>query len=455
MADPVVDFRPAAAPAGPAGAPGAGPGPGPGATGTAVARPAQAAVTADRSAFLDPQAGGGKGGSDYDYMRDMQQAMVNERQGASALLLVLVAALLAGSLTWAYFSRVEEITRGDARIIPSSREQIIQSLEGGILDEMMVREGEVVTAGQSLLRIDETRARSSYQEGLSKVQALQATTARLRAESRGTPLVFPPELQGATQLIQNESDTFDARKQSLDQAVAASRASRDLIAREIAITEPMVAKGLVAEIDLLRLRRQLNELNAQNQDRINKYRTDAANELIRAEAELAQTLESLTAREDQVRRTVIAAPVRGTVKNIRFNTRGGVIGPGQDILEIIPLEDQLLVEAKIRPHDVAFLRPGLPATVKISAYDYAIYGGLDGKVELISPDTLRDERRSEDDSHYRVLVRTENSSLHAAEHELPIIPGMTATVEIRTGEKSVLDFILKPILKMREAFRER
>ena len=412
-------------------------------------------VTPDRSAFLEPQAGGGKGGSDYDYMRDMQQAMVNERQGASAVLLALITALLIGALTWAHFSRVEEITRGEARVIPSSREQIIQSLVGGILQEMMVREGEVVAAGQPLLRIDETRARSSYQEGLSKQLALLATTARLRAESRGTALAFPKEVRAEAELVKNETDTYNARKQALDQAVAASKASRELILREMAITEPMVAKGLVAEIDLLRLRRQLNELNAQNQERVNKYRADAASELVRAEAELAQVQDSLTAREDQVRRTVIDAPVRGTVKNIRFNTRGGVIGPGQDILEIIPLEDQLLVEARIRPHDVAFLRPGLPATVKISAYDYAIYGGLHGHVELISPDTVRDERKSEEDSHYRVLVRTDSSALHAADHELPIIPGMTATVEIRTGEKSVLDFVLKPVLKVREAFRER
>ncbi len=409
----------------------------------------------DRAAFLDPQSGGGKGGSDYDYMRDMQQAMVNERQGTSALLLLFLSALLIGALAWAHYSRVEEITRGDARVIPSSREQVIQSLEGGILQEMMVREGEIVAAGQPLLRIDETKARSSYQEGLSKVMALLATTARLRAESRGTPLAFPKEVLNDGELVKNETDTYNARKLALDQAIAALKTSRELIAREIAITEPMVAKGLVAETDLLRLRRQLNEINAQNQERVSKYRVEAANELVRAEAELAQTQESLTARQDQMRRTIIEAPVRGTVKNIRLNTRGGVVGPGQDILEIIPLEDQLLVEARIRPHDVAFLRPGLPATVKISAYDYAIYGGLTGRVELISPDTLRDERKSEDDSHYRVLVRTEASTLHSADRELPIIPGMTASVEIRTGEKSILDFILKPVLKVREAFRER
>jgi adhesin transport system membrane fusion protein len=407
----------------------------------------------DRSAFAEPDYRGS--GSDFDFMRDMQQAMVNDRQGGSLLLLLLVLGLLVSAAVWANYSRLEEITRGDARIIPSSREQIIQSLEGGILEEMMVREGAIVTAGQPLLRIDQTKARSSYQEGYSKLIALKAAAARLRAESRGTKLVFPTDVLVDPDIVQNETDTYNARKQALDQAVATAASSRALIAREIAITEPMVNKGLVAEIELLRLKRQFNDLQAQTQERVSKYRIDAANELSKIESELAQTTEILTARQDQVQRTVVTAPVRGTVKNIRMNTRGGVIQPGGDIMEIVPLEDKLLVEAKIRPHDVAFLRPGLPATVKITAYDYAIYGGLEGHVELISPDTLREERTPEEESYYRVLVRTTNSVLTSGERELPIIPGMTASVEIRTGEKTVMDYILKPVLKVREALRER
>jgi len=429
-----------------AGAGGSGGGSGAGNGGT-VAR------LADRSAFADPVYRGS--GRDFDYMRDMQQAMVNDRQGGSLLLLLLLLGLLASASVWASFSRLEEITRGDARIIPSSREQVIQSLEGGILQEMMVREGDIVAAGQPLLRIDETKAKSSYQEGYSKLVALKAAAARLRAESRGTRLEFPKDALIDPDIVRNETDTYNARKQALDQAVATATSSRALIAREIAITEPMVQKGLVAEIELLRLKRQFNDLQAQTQERISKYRVDAANELSKIEAELAQTQEILTARQDQVQRTVVTAPVRGTVKNIRMNTRGGVIAPGGDIMEIVPLEDKLLVEAKIRPHDVAFLRPGLPATVKITAYDYSIYGGLDGHVELISPDTLREERKAEDESYYRVLVRTTDSSLRSGDHELPIIPGMTASVEIRTGEKTVMDYILKPVLKVREALRER
>ncbi len=407
----------------------------------------------DRSAFAEPAYRGS--GSDFDFMRDMQQAMVNDRQWGAFLLLALMFALLTCAAVWASSSRLEEITKGDARIIPSSREQVIQSLEGGILHDMMVREGDIVTPGQPLLRIDETKARSSYQEGYSKAIGLKAAAARLRAESRGTPLVFPPEVMADPEVVKNETDTYNARKEALDQAVATASSSRALIAREIAITEPMVKKGLVAEIDLLRLRRQFNDLQAQMQERVSKYRIDAANELSKVESELAQTQEVLTAREDQVKRTVVTAPVRGTVKNIRMNTRGGVIQPGEDIMEIVPLEDRLLVEAKIRPHDVAFLRPGLPATVKITAYDYAIYGGLEGHVELISPDTLREERQVEDESYYRVLVRTTNSALTAGANQLPIIPGMTATVEIRTGEKTVMDYVLKPVLKVREALRER
>ena len=425
------------------------------APGSDVVVPGQRAVE-PRDTFAHPVYAGS--GSDFDFMRDMQQAMVNDRQKSSFVLLALMLALLVSAGVWAYFSKLEEITRGDARIIASSREQVIQSLEGGILADMMVREGATVEKGQALLRIDETKAQSSYKEGLSKLISLKASAARLRAESRGTPLKFPDDVLADQEVVDNETDTYNARRQSLQQAMETSKASQALVAREIGITRPMVAKGLVAETELLRLQRQYNDLQAAMQERVNKYRADAANDLSRVESELAQVQQALTARQDQVTRTVLTAPVKGIVKNIRMNTRGGVIQPGQDIMEIIPLEDQLLVEAKIRPHEVAFLRPGLPATVKISAYDYAIYGGLHGEVELISPDTLRDdEQRGAPGSnrYYRVLVRTTTSTLAAGGKELPIIPGMTASVEIRTGEKTVMDYILKPILKMREAFRER
>lgn len=392
---------------------------------------------------------------DLPFASDMQQALLVERPRFSGITLLLMAAIVVGGIVWAAFSRVEEITKAEARIIPSTREQLVQSLEGGILQGLMVREGDTVAQGQPLLRIDPTKAASSLQEGQSKSLALQAMAARLQAESRGTALVFPDEVRADAELLRNETRTYEARRRAVEESVATLRRSRELLARELAMTAPMVEKGLVAEVELLRMRRQANELELQIAERYNRYRAEAANELTRVEADLGQITGLLTARRDQVDRTVVRAPVRGTIKNIRVNTVGGVIQPGQDIMEIVPLEDRLLVEAKVRPHDVAFLRPGLPAKVKLTAYDYTIYGALDGELELISPDTLREERRGVEETYYRVLVRTRKSSLTAAGRELPIIPGMTASVEIRTGEKSVLDYLLKPAFRAREALRER
>ena len=393
--------------------------------------------------------------TDLPFASDMQEALLTERPRGPGWTLVLLLALLAAGLAWAGLSRVEEITQGEGRVVPSSREQIIQSLEGGILQEMRVREGDVVAAGQPLLRIDPTKADSSLKEGVSKRLALQATAARLAAESRGTPLVFPADVALDRSIVKNETQTFVARRRAVEESTGTLRRSRELLSREIAMIEPMVARGLVAEVELLRMRRQANDLELQIDERLNKYRTEAAGELTRVESELAQVTGVLTARQDLVDRTVIRAPLRGTVKNVRVTTIGGVIQPGQDIMEIVPLEDQLLVEARIPPSEVAFLSPGLAAKVKLTAYDYTSYGGLDGRVEFISADTLRDERKPGEENYYRVLVRTDKSVLVAGGKSLPIIPGMTATVEIRTGEKSVLDYLLKPVLRSREALRER
>jgi membrane fusion protein, adhesin transport system len=397
--------------------------------------------------------------ADLPYMRDMHQALVADQQHWVGGTLLLMAASLVAALVWAANSNVEEITAGTARVVPSSHEQVIQSLESGILTELLVKEGDLVEAGQALLKIDPTKANASLHEGSNKVLAMRATAARLRAEARGTTPHFPKDVQANSELLRNETHTYQTKRNAVEQGSATLQRSKELLGRELAMTEPMVAKGLVAEVELLRLRRQFNEADLQIQERMNKWRSDAASELVKVEAELSQTNEVVNARADQVKRTVMYAPLRGTVKNIRINTIGGVIQAAQDILEIVPFEDKLLVEAKIRPHDVAFLRPGLPATVKISAYDYSIYGALQGEVILISPDTLKEEGPKQqpqtDERYYRVLVKADASTLRQADKALPIIAGMTANVEIRTGEKSVLDYVLKPVLKAREALRER
>jgi membrane fusion protein, adhesin transport system len=393
--------------------------------------------------------------SDHRYSSELKQALLTERTIAAGLTLGLLAAVVSAAIWWASSQKVEEITKGNAHIIASTREQLVQSLEGGIVSALLVKEGQVVSKGEALVRIDPTKAQASFAEGQSKSVALKAAAARLRAEAQGSNLKFPAEVLSSASVVKDETSTFNAKKQALDEGVSTLRKGKQLLQNELAITEPMAAKGLVAETEVLRMRRQLNEIDMQIQERVNKYRTEAAAELAKVESEVAQTREVITARKDQVQRTTIGAPVRGTVKNIKVNTVGGVVQPGQDIMEIVPLEDKLLVEAKIRPADVAFLRPGLKAVVKISAYDYSIYGTLPGVIENISPDTSREDKKSDDDTYYRVLVRTESASLTSNGRTLAIMPGMTATVEIRTGEKTVMDYLLKPVFKVREALRER
>jgi len=405
------------------------------------------------------RAGGRVRHEDLAFMQDLREAMLVQKTPGSLIVLYLIAAILVVAGIWAHFAKVEEITRGEGRVIPASREQVIQSLEGGILEAMNVHEGDVVEPGQILLEIDPTRANAAYREGMSKALALKAATARLRAEAHQQPLVFPDEVQAVPSIVADETQAFNARRQTLMQSVQALQRSLQLAEREIALSEPLSARGLMSEVEILRMKRQANEFRLQIAERQNKFRAEANTELTRLEGELAQTMENVGAREDVMRRTTVRAPVKGTVKNIRVTTLGGVIQQGADIMEIVPLGDQLLVEARIKPSDVAFVRPDLSATVKISAYDYGTYGGLHGTVEHLSPDTLKDEEKARvpgaDASYYRLLVRTDRASLSAGGKEFPIIPGMTATVEVRTGEKTILSYLLKPVLKAREAFRER
>jgi adhesin transport system membrane fusion protein len=396
---------------------------------------------------------------DAAFMSDIRESLLTQSTPGSMIVLYLILAVLTGALTWAHFARVEEITHGEGTIISKSREQVIQSLEGGILEQLDVREGDIVKKGQVLAKIDPTRAETSYRESWSKLVGLKATIARLRAEAYGQPLTFPDEVKAVPAVVKQETLAYNARRRALDDSVAALEKSFSLSGKEIGLAEPLAAKGLVSEVELLRMRRQANDLRSQIVERRNKFQADANSELTKLELELAQTSETVVGRADVLQRTTVVAPVYGTVKNVRVNTIGGVIQPGEHIMEIVPLEDQLLVEARIKPSDVAFLHPGQPATVKITAYDYGIYGGLKGTVEHISPDTLKDDQKAAagraDATYYRVLVLTDSSELHAGGKSLPILPGMVATADIRTGEKTILDYLLKPIFKAREAFRER
>jgi adhesin transport system membrane fusion protein len=398
--------------------------------------------------------------SDLKLLNDLNGALQQEKHYGYFAVIVLLFVLIVVFLIWAYNSTLEEVTRGQGSIISSSREQIIQSLDPGIIMEMRVKEGDVVEKNQILLKLDDTRSSAILRESEAKVENLTAIAARLKAETTETKPIFPQEI--SSKLKQREYQAYTVRRQSMVDAIEALKASKSFLDHEISITQPLAQQGLVSNVEVLRMQRQSADLGAQILDRKNRYLTDANNELVKTEAELAQARENMAMRADPVDRSFIQAPLRGIVKNIKINTVGGVVNAGQDILEIVPLDDKLLVEAYIRPQDVAFLRPGLPAVVKISAYDYSIYGGLEGVVTLISPDTLSNDKRNselklnQNEVYYRILVKTDaNSLVDKQGKKLPIIPGMVTTVDVKTGEKTVFQYLIKPITRMKQALQER
>lgn len=397
---------------------------------------------------------------DLRLINDLNVALQEEKHQGLFWSVILLFVFLVVFVIWAYNSNIEEVTRGQGSIIPSSREQVIQSLDPGILTQMLVEEGEIVKKGQILLKLDDTRSSAVLRESEAKVDNLEAVRARLRAEAHGVALTFPKHVD--PELKDRETVVYRAHKKELEDAVGNLKRSKSLLDKEIGITAPMVQKGVMSEVELLRMRRQSSELGLQISERTNKYASNANNELVRIESELAQAKENMAMRADPVERSLIRAPMRGIVKNIRINTIGGVISAGQDILEIVPLDDNLLVEAYIRPQDVAFIHPGQGAVVKLTAYDYSIYGGLKGTVTLISPDTLRDQKRPGDlklnpnEAYYRVIIKiTQNDLTDKNGKSLDIIPGMIASVDIKTGEKTVFQYLIKPITRLKQAMQER
>ena len=387
----------------------------------------------------------------------------DEREASRMLVWVTAGALFLG-LVWAAFFSLDEITRGQGKVIPSSREQVIQSLDSGVLRDMLVREGDTVEKDQVLLQMDDARSGAGYREAYEKYTALLATASRLRAEANDMPLTFPAELDKETALKDQETHAYKARKQALMDSLRAVDASLAAISREIALTEPLVKNGVMSEVELLRLRRQHADLLGQRADRRNRYITDANTELTRVSSELSQTKENASARADALMHTTIKSPVKGVVKNVQVTTVGGVIQAGQPILEIVPTEDEMLVEAYVKPSEVAFLKVGQKAVVKLSSYDFNKYGGLDGELEHLSPDTLKDDRQQRkpganpadmEEGYYRILVRIKDTNLVRKGKKIEPTPGMTATVEIRTGQKTVLEYLFRPLQNVSQALRER
>lgn len=432
---------------------------------------------------------------DITYMSSAAGAVLEQSPRGGQQLLWSIALFFIAMLTWAALAEVDEFTRGEGKVIPSSYVQVVQNLEGGILAELHVRQGQVVKAGQPLLRIDDTRFSSSQREARVTLEQLKAKAARLHAEADGVPFDIDLHTDIDRHSLDEELTVYSSRQLELDsrnkvlneqiqqkkQELSELEAKRNQIGRslvllesELTMTRPLADQGAISKVELLRLERQVNDLMGElegaelaiprAESSLEEarqtlssgelaFKAEAQKERSEIASELSRLMETSGALEDRVKRTLVRSPVAGTVKQLMVNTIGGVIQPGKDIVEIVPIEDKLLVEARVRPADIAFLHPGQKAKVKFTAYDFSIHGGLDGEVVHISPDTILDEK---DESFYLVRVETAASFLGSESQSLPIISGMTASVDVLTGKKTVLDYLLKPILKTKQlALKER
>ncbi len=360
-------------------------------------------------------------------------------------------------LLWADWAELDQITRASGQVIASSRNQVIQVADGGVLSELPVHEGSPVKRGQLLARFDRTKAEAGYLESMARAAALRATVARLNAEVFGGQPKFPEMLEAYPELKANQLILFNKRQAALREEISALNASMTLLKSELDMNMPLLASGDVSKAEILKLQRQMVELLGQITNRRNKYLQDTQSELVKAQEDLDGVLQVVTQRKEMLDFTEIRAPMDGVVRNVRLTTLGGVAKPGEEIMQIVPLDDDLIIEAKVRPADIAFVKPGLPAKVKLDAYDYTVYGALDGNVSYISADTITEEMRGAEQAFYRVQLKISGSQLHSRSGEkIEIQPGMTATAEIKTGQNTVLRYLTKPVTKtLSESMGER
>ncbi|MBE0627095.1 MAG: HlyD family type I secretion periplasmic adaptor subunit [Burkholderiales bacterium] len=368
----------------------------------------------------------------------------------SGRILVLSSALaIGGFIAWSAWAELDQITRAPGQVIASSRNQVIQELDGGVVEDLLVKEGSFVKEGQVLVRFEKAKTETSYLESRARSAALKAAVARLSAELYGGEPKFPAEVDAYPRIRANQEMLFRMRQASLREEIASLQRSLDLVKTELDINLPLLERGDVSKAEVLKLQRQVAEIQGMITNRTNKYRQDAQTELSKALEDLAGLDQIVAQRKNQLEHTVITAPMDGVVRNIRITTRGGVARPGEEIMQIVPVEDDLVIEAKVKPADIAFVKPGLPATIKLDAYDYTIYGSLEGTVTYISADTLSDETRNVNEPPYfRVQVKTKAGKItQHSPKRIEIQPGMTASVEIKTGSNTVWRYLTKPITK--------
>lgn len=382
--------------------------------------------------------------------RQLQSPEDTMRHRAARPILWVTLLTIATFVAWSAWAKVDDITRGEGKVVPASRMQTIQSLEGGIVEELLVNRGDRVESGQPLVRLDDTRFRSAFLEANSKARVLRASIARLEAEVlEKSEVTFPESIEPDSELARSERQLFEARRNSLREAEQSINEEMRLARRQLDLVEPLVQERAVSEMEQLKLSQSIASLAGRLAEIRNTYVQEAYTELSEKQAELVSLEQSLLQHRDQLRRTEITSPVNGRVNNVMVTTRGGVVKPGEPIMEVSPVEDQLLIEAKVSPQDVAFIAPGMPASVKITAYDYTIYGDLEGEVEQISQDTIEEETPRGKEAFYLVTIRTDQAYLERDDETLPIRTGMVAQVDIMSGKRSLLSYLLKPIIKAR------
>jgi len=433
---------------------------------------------------------------DVDFATDIRATILSQTPQGGRLIIWATLILLVIFLIWASFSELEEVTRGEGKVVPSSHVQIIQNLEGGIISEILVNVGDTVKKDQLLLRMDETRFSSSFKENRAKYLSNKAKSARLKAEATGTALILPDDvLKERPDIAARERQLYDSRRMELGSSAEIKRQQVNqrsqelkeldaklvelnrtytLLQKEISMIKPLVKKGAASDVEVLQLERQASQMEGEiarirhdipraqskleesqiavrelNLNYRNKSNAES-NEVLR---ELDESASSSLALKDRLDRTSVRSPIDGIVNRVMVKTVGGVVQPGMDLVEIVPMHGNLVVEAKIKPADIAFLRPGLKATIKFTAYDYTIYGTLNAELESVGADSITDDKGN---SYFIVRLRTDKNYLGTTKKPLPIMPGMVTTVDILTGKKSVLSYILKPVLKARSvALRER
>lgn len=391
---------------------------------------------------------------DIDFIKDSKAAMLATTSPYTKWTLYIIVTFFIIIFTWSNCTNIDEVSRGIGKIVPYSQVQIMQNLEGGILEKIFVREGETVKKQQVVAKLDDTLFASQYKQGYNKYLSLLATIARLEAETNHQSTIkFPPEIANNDKLTQQQNILFKSKIALLQNTVQNLQKNHALVQKEINITEPMVKQGVLSQIELLRLQRQLSEIKSKIDSVQDNFYENELSELNKSRDDATILSASLAALKDRMERTLIRSQIDGIVKQIHINTVGGVIKPGEPIMEIVPIHDKLVVEAMLRPSDIAFVHPGQRALVKVTAYDYSIYGGLKATVTNVSADTNIDQRGN---SFYEVTLETDKNYLDSKKGTLPIMPGMTTVVDIVTGKRSVMHYILKPILRAKEkALRER